>query len=59
MVNPMANSVEDYLIDGLSLKLNRGASYAADRRKHPYFPADSIMCQASSGARVSRVSEGW
>ena len=30
MVDSMANSVEDYLIDGLSFKLNPGASYVAE-----------------------------
>ena len=31
MVEAMANSVEDYLIDGLSFKLAPGASYVTDR----------------------------
>ena len=32
MVEAMANSVEDYLIDGLSFKLSPGASYVTNRR---------------------------
>ena len=28
----MANSVEDYLIEGLTFKLNPAASYVTDRR---------------------------
>ena len=62
MVDSMANSVEDYLIDGLSFKLNPGASYVADRRSVSYFPSGSNIYQAGSGARVIRVNltgEGW
>ena len=58
----MANSVEDYLIDGLSFKLNPGASYVADRRSVSYFPSGSNIYQSGSGARVIRVNltgEGW
>ena len=58
----MANSVEDYLIDGLSFKLNPGASYVADRRSVSYFPSGSTIYQSGSGARVIRLNltgEGW
>ena len=58
----MANSVEDYLIDGLSFKLSPGASYVAERRSVSYFPSGSNIYQAGSGARVIRVNltgEGW
>jgi len=62
MVDSMANSVEDYLIDGLSFKLSPGASYVAERRSVSYFPSGSNIYQAGSGARVIRVNltgEGW
>ena len=62
MVDSMANSVEDYLIDGLSFKLNPGASYVAERRSVSYFPSGSNIYQSGSGARVIRVNltgEGW
>ena len=62
MVDSMANSLEDYLIDGLSFKLNPGASYAAERRSVSYFPSGSQIYQFSSGARVIRANltcEGW
>jgi hypothetical protein len=62
MVDSMANSVQDYLIDGLSFKLNPGASYVAERRSVSYFPSGSNIYQAGSGARVIRVNltgEGW
>ena len=32
MVEAMANSVEDYLINGISFKLSPGASYITDRK---------------------------
>ena len=62
MVEAMANSVEDYLIDGLSFKLNPGASYVTDRRNVSYFTAGSNIYQSGTGARVIRINvtgEGW
>ena len=32
MVESHANATEDYLIDGLSFKMNPGASYVTNRR---------------------------
>ena len=58
----MASSVEDYLIEGLSFKLNPGASYVTDRRSVSYFTAGSNIYQSGSGARVIRINltgEGW
>ena len=34
----VAQGVEDYLIDGLSFKLQAGASYITNRRSVSYFP---------------------
>ena len=62
MVDSMANSVEDYLIDGLSFKLNPGASYVTDRRSVNYFAAGSNVYTSSSGARLIRINltgDGW
>ena len=56
MVEAMANSVEDYLIEGLSFKLNPGASYVTDRRNVSYFTAGSNIYQAGSGTRVIRIN---
>jgi hypothetical protein len=56
MVDAMANSVEDYLIEGLSFKLSPGASYVTDRRSVSYFVAGSNVYQSGSGARVIRVN---
>ena len=55
MVDSMASSVEDYLIEGLSFKLNPGASYVTERRGVSYFTASSNIYQSGSGARVMRV----
>jgi hypothetical protein len=62
MVDSMASSVEDYLIEGLSFKLNPGASYVTDRRSVSFFTAGSNIYQSGSGARVIRINltgEGW
>lgn len=62
MVDAMANSVEDYLIEGLSFKLSPGASYVTDRRSVSFFTAGSNVYQSGSGARVARINltgDGW
>ena len=62
MVDSMASSVEDYLIEGLSFKLNPRASYVTDRRSVSFFNAGSDIYQSGSGARVIRINltgEGW
>jgi hypothetical protein len=59
MVDAMANSVEDYLIDGLSFKLQPGASYVTDRRSVNFFAAGSNVYTSSSGARVIRINLNW
>ena len=41
MVDSMVSSIEDYLIEGLSFKLNPGASYVTDRRSVSFFTAGS------------------
>ena len=62
MVDAMANSVTYFLIDGLSFKLNPGASYVTDRRSVSYFAAGANEYQSGSGARVFRFNltgDGW
>ena len=57
-----ANSVEDYLIEGLSFKLQPGASYATDRRSVSFFTSRSNKYQSGTGTRVIRVQltgDGW
>ena len=58
----MANSVEDYLIDGLSFKLSPGASYVTDRRSVTWYASGAQTYVSGQGARVIRIAlngDGW
>ena len=55
MVEAMANAIEDKLIDGLSFKLNPGASYVIDRRSVTYHPQGSNIYQPGSGTKLIRI----
>ena len=55
MVEAMANSVEDRLIDGLSFKLAPGASYITDRRSVTFHPQGSNSYSAVSGTKLIRI----
>ena len=62
MVDSLVNSVEDYLIDGLSFKLNPGASYVTDRRSVSFFTSGQNQFQSGAGSRVARINltgDGW
>ena len=62
MVDAMVNSVEDYLIDGLSFKLSPGASYVTDRRSVSYWTAGANEDSAGTGSKVARINltgDGW
>ena len=62
MVDAMVNSVEDYLIDGLSFKLSPGASQVTDRRSVTSHPAGSNIYPPSAGTKVIRINltgGGW
>ena len=62
MVDAMVNRVEDYLIDGLSFKLNPGASYVTDRRSVSYWTAGTNEYSAGTGSKVIRINltgDGW
>ena len=50
-----SSSVEDQLIDGLSFKLNPGASYIVERKSVSYFPSGSNVYTTSSGTKVLRI----
>ena len=56
MVESYANSVEDKLIDGLSFKLEAGASYINERRSVTYHPQGSNIYNPSSGSKLIRIS---
>lgn len=55
MVEAIANSIEDKLVDGLSFKLNPGASYVVDRRSVTYHPQGSNIYKPSSGTKLIRI----
>ena len=49
-------SAEDILIDNLSFKLNKGASYINNRRSVSFFPSGSNIYTPSSGQRVLKIA---
>ena len=49
-------SAEDILIDNLSFKLNKGASYINERRSVSFFPSGSNIYKPSSGNRVLQIA---
>jgi hypothetical protein len=55
MVEAMANGVEDKLIDGLSFKMQPGASYVVDRRSVTYHPQGSNIYKATGGTKLIRI----
>ena len=56
MVEAIANSVEDRLIDGLSFKLAPGASYVTDRRSVTYHPQGSNIYKPLTGTKLIRFN---
>jgi hypothetical protein len=56
MVDALANSTEDYLIDSFQFKIPPGASYVTDRRSVSFFCAGSSIYQSTSGAKVIRLA---
>ena len=62
MVDALANSTEDYLIDSFQFEIPPGASYVTDRRSVSFFCAGSNIYQSNSGAKVIRINitgDGW
>jgi hypothetical protein len=55
MVESHANSVDDYLIEGLSFELAPGASYVTNRRSVSIFPSGSDSYPSTSGVKVIKV----
>ena len=55
MVEAIANGIEDKLIDGLSFKMNPGASYVVDRRSVTFHPQGSNIYKPSSGTKLIRI----
>ena len=50
-----SSSVEDQLIDGLSLKLSPGSSYITDRKNVSFFPSGSNIYTTVGGTKVLRI----
>ena len=63
MVEAIANSIEDKLIDSLQFKLKEGASYIQDRRSVSYFPQGSNIYQPQNGTKCIKLlltdSNSW
>ena len=55
MVEAHAQSTEDFLIEGLSYKLNPGASYVSNRRSVSFFPSGSDTYSPASGVKVIKI----
>jgi hypothetical protein len=51
----ISNSVEDYLVDGLSFKLGEGASYINERKMVTYHPSGSNIYRSESGTKLIRI----
>ena len=49
-------SPEDILIDNLSFKLNKGASFITDRRSVSFWPPGSNVYKSDSGNRALKFS---
>ena len=56
MVEAIANGIEDKLIDGLSFKMNPGASYVVDRRSVTFHPQGSNIYKPTEGAKLIRIN---
>ena len=56
MVESYANSVEDKLIDGLSFKLESGASYINERKFVTFHPQGSNIYNPKSGTQFIRIA---
>ena len=50
-----AQSTQDYLIDGLSYKMQNGASYVTNRRSISYYSSGSDTYSPSSGVKVVKL----
>ncbi len=56
MVESYANSTEDKLIEGLTFKLEGGASYINDRNFCTFHPQGSNTYSPSSGAKLIKIA---
>ena len=62
MVDAMANTTEDLLIDSFQFKIPPGASYVTNRRTISCVTSGSNIYQSGSGNKTIRISltgDGW
>jgi hypothetical protein len=62
MVDTMANTAEDLLIDSFQFKIPPGTSYVTYRMTISYFTAGSNVYQSGSGTKIIRINltgDGW
>ena len=55
MVEAMANSIDDVLIDALSFKLSKGASYVQSRKQVTFWPSGSNIYSTNGGTKVLKI----
>ena len=58
MVEAAANSVEDFLVDSLSFKLRKGASYVTNRRSVTFHPSGSNIYSTNRTKLIKLVVSG-
>ena len=56
MVEVIANSLEDTLIDGLSFKLAKTASYITNRRSCTFHPQGSNIYSSTNGTKLIKIT---
>ena len=56
MVEVIANSLEDTLIDGLSFKLGKTASYITNRGSCTFHPQGSNIYTPANGTKLIKIS---
>jgi hypothetical protein len=62
MVESLANTAEELLIDSFQFNIPQGASYVTDRRTISYFTAGSNIYQSGAGTKIIRINltgDGW
>ena len=62
MVDSIANTAEDLLIQSMPFKVPNGASYVTDRRSVSFHTAWSNIYQSGSGTKIVRINvtgDGW
>ena len=58
MVEATANSIEDFLVDGLSFKLKKGASYINERKSVTYHPSGSNIYSVNGTKLIKLLITG-